>query len=84
LARAGFRDDLDRAQRKLSARVLNMKSKESKNKNIEERINIWINRYQFLIERWKKLVSDVKSSDTVGFVTYSVVLRELFDFAQAA
>ncbi|RDI46068.1 NAD-glutamate dehydrogenase [Aquicella lusitana] len=84
LARAGFRDDLDRVQRKLSARVLTMKIKDAKTKTIEERINIWINRYQFLMERWQKLLTDVKSSDIVGFVTYSVVLRELFDFAQAA
>jgi len=84
LARAGFRDDLDRVQRKLSARVLTMKTKEIKDKNIDERIDIWINRYQFLMERWHKLLGDVKSSDIVGFVTYSVVLRELFDFAQAA
>ncbi|MBX3708901.1 MAG: NAD-glutamate dehydrogenase [Gammaproteobacteria bacterium] len=84
LARAGFRDDLDRVQHKLSARVLTMKTKEIKNKNIDERIDIWINRYQFLIERWQKLLADIKSSDVVGFVTYSVVLRELFDFAQAA
>lgn len=84
LARAGFRDDLDRVQRKLSARVLSMKGKDIKNKTIEERIEIWINRYQFLIERWQKLLADIKASDTFGFVTYSVVLRELFDFAQAA
>jgi glutamate dehydrogenase len=84
LARAGFRDDLDRVQRKLCARVLTMKTKDAKDKNIEERINIWINRYQFLIERWQKLMSDIKSTDMVGFVTYSVVLRELFDFVQAA
>lgn len=84
LARAGFRDDLDRVQRKLSARVLTMKSKEIKDKNINERIELWINRYQFLMERWQKLLGDIKSSDTLGFVTYSVVLRELFDFAQAA
>lgn len=84
LARAGFRDDIDRVQRKLTARVLTMKSKDSKNKSIEERIDIWINRYQFLMERWHKLLSDIKSTDAVGFVTYSVVLRELFDFAQAA
>lgn len=83
LARAGFRDDLDRAQRKLSVRVLSMKIKDN-GKSIEDRIDIWINRYQFLIDRWQKLLSDVKSSDVVGFVTYSVVLRELFDFAQAA
>ncbi len=84
LARAGFRDDLDGVQRKLSAKVLSMKTKDAKGKNIEERIDIWVNRYQFLMERWQKLLADVKSSDIAGFVTYSVVLRELFDFAQAA
>ncbi len=84
LARAGFRDDLDRVQRQLCARVLTMKAKNIKDKTIEERIETWINRYQFLMERWQKLLADIKSSDTLGFVTYSVVLRELFDFAQAA
>ncbi|VVC75866.1 NAD-specific glutamate dehydrogenase [Aquicella siphonis] len=84
LARAGFRDDLDRVQRKLSTRILTMKSKEVKDKSINDRIDFWIHRYQFLMERWQKLLADIKSSDAVGFVTYSVVLRELFDFAQAA
>jgi len=84
LARAGFRDDLDRVQRKLSARLLTMKSREAKDKDMYERIELWINRYQFLMDRWQKLIGDIKSSDTVGFVTYSVVLRELFDFAQAS
>jgi glutamate dehydrogenase len=84
LARAGFRDDLDKVQRKLSVSVLTMKTKDIKNKTIEERIDTWINRYQFLIERWQKLLADVKSSDIAGFVAYSVVLRELFDFAQAS
>lgn len=84
LARAGFRDDLDRLQCKLSARVLTMKSKEIKDKKIEERIDFWINRHQFFMDRWQKLLADIKASDIVGFITYSVVLRELFDFAQAA
>jgi len=84
LARAGFRDDLDRVQRKLCARVLTAKSKDGKEKGIEERINHWISRHLFLIERWQKLLNDIKASETSGFVSYSVVLRELFDFAQAA
>lgn len=84
LARAGFRDDLDRVQRKLSTRVLMMKSKDVKAKVIDERIDVWINRHSFLMERWNKLLGDIKSSDAVGFVAYSVVLRELFDFAQAS
>lgn len=84
LARAGFRDDLDRVQRKLSARVLMIKTKEAKHMNINERIDLWMSRHQFLIERWQKLLADIKASDTVDFVTYSVALRELFDFVQAA
>lgn len=84
LARSGFRDDLDRAQRKLSARVLSMKGKNGKSvSTIEDKIDNWVKRYQFLLDRWQKLLADIKSSDIVGFVTYSVVLRELFEFAQA-
>lgn len=84
LARSGFRDDLDRAQRKLSTRILTMKSKNGKPMETQDRIELWVKRYQFLMDRWQKLVADIKSSDIIGFVTYSVVLRELFDFAQAS
>jgi glutamate dehydrogenase len=84
LARAGFRDDLDRLQGKLSARVLNVKSKDLKEKNIGDRIDGWIHRYQFLMERWQKLLGNIRASDGADFVTYSVVLRELFVFAKAA
>lgn len=84
LARSGFRDDLDRAQRKLAARILTMKAKNGKTPDTDERIDLWVKRYHFLLDRWQKLLADIKSSDIVGFVTYSVVLRELFDFAQAS
>ncbi len=85
LARSGFRDDLDRVQRKLSARVLTMRVKDNgKTSSISARIDTWIKRHEFLIERWRKLLTDVKSTDPVGFVTFSVILRELFDFAQAS
>lgn len=84
LARSGFRDDLDKAQRKLTTRVLTMKPGLQQELSIDEQINSWVHRYQFLMERWQKLLADIRSSDIVGFVTYSVVLRELFDFAQAS
>lgn len=84
LARAGFRDDLDRVQRKLSSRVLMIKVDGEKNKPVEERIQFWMKHNQPLVQRWQKLIADVKSSDNASFVAYSVVLRELFDFVQAA
>lgn len=83
LARAGFRDDLDRVQRDLSVRVLTVKSL-SADLSLSERIEQWIQSYQFLFVRWKKLIADIHASDNIGFITYSVVLRELFDFAQAS
>lgn len=84
LARAGFRDDLDRVQRELSIRVLMSKQSQAKKAPLNEHIEQWVQSYQFLLVRWKKLIADIHASDNVGFVTYSVVLRELFDFAQAA
>ncbi len=83
LARAGFRDDLDRVQRKLTVKILNAKLKEIKDKDIDGKIDTWISRHHFFIERWQKLIADIKSTDLIGFVTYSVVLRELFDSVQA-
>jgi glutamate dehydrogenase len=82
LARSGYRDDLDRVQRKLSVSVLRLKQRKYKDKTIDERIAAWLIQYHRLITRWQNLVTEIKSSTNVGFVTYSVVLRELFDFAQ--
>ena len=83
LARAGFRDDLDRVQRELSVRVLSAPATNGKEVALKERIESWVDSYKFLLIRWQKLMADIHASETVGFVTYSVVLRELFDFAHA-
>jgi glutamate dehydrogenase len=83
LARSAFRDDLDRAQKKLSISVLKLKSKKMIGKLIEERIEYWISQNKHLIDRWQNLLAEIKASPNVAFVTYSVILRELFDFAQA-
>lgn len=83
LARSGFRDDLDRVQRKLSVSVLTLRAKKLREKPIEDRINIWLKTHELLVQRWQNLLAEIKSSTNVGFVTYSVVLRELSDFAMA-
>lgn len=83
LARSAFRDDLDRVQRKLSISVLNLKAKKFQDKSVVEKIDNWITVNHLLMTRWENLMADIKSSSNVGFVTYSVVLRELFDYAQA-
>ncbi|MDR3491170.1 MAG: NAD-glutamate dehydrogenase [Gammaproteobacteria bacterium] len=81
LARSGFRDDLDNVQRKLSVSVLLLPANE--NSSLMERIENWIAENRLLTDRWQNLLAEIKSSNNPGFVTYSVVLRELHDFAQA-
>ncbi|MHB1947738.1 MAG: NAD-glutamate dehydrogenase [Gammaproteobacteria bacterium] len=81
LARSVFRDDLDRAQRQLSVSVL--MSEDHNQKDLEKRIQTWLTEHEPLVERWRNLIAEVKSSTNIGFVSYSVVLRELSDFAQA-
>lgn len=81
LARSVFRDDLDRAQRQLSVSVLT--TKKPKDKSIDKQIEIWLSTHELIMNRWQNLIAEIKSSNNIGFVTFSVVLRELTDFAQA-
>lgn len=80
LARSGLRDDLDWVQRNLSVSVLSLQLK--KTKSIEERIKMWLTEHKTLITRWQNLINEIKTSNNVGFVTYSVILRELSVFAE--
>jgi glutamate dehydrogenase len=80
LARSGYRDDLDKAQRKLSISALSLKIK---TQDFGGHIHVWLDENKELMTRWQNLIADIKSSTNIAFVTYSVVMRELFDFAQA-
>lgn len=82
LGRSSYRDDLDRVQRNLSTNVLLSTKKKMKKAPIAERIQVWLDEQQLFIKRWKNLLADIKSSANVEFVTYSVLLRELFDFVE--
>jgi glutamate dehydrogenase len=81
LARSSYRDDLDGVQRKLSINVLQTRSREKN--TIEEALSAWVEENKMFMQRWQNLLAEIKSSTNVGLVTYSVVLRELFDFALA-
>ncbi|MCD6038876.1 MAG: gdhB 1 [Gammaproteobacteria bacterium] len=83
LARSAFRDDLDRVQKKLSVSVLKARLKKMHGQSIEERIDSWLSHHHYWTNRWESLLAEIKSSAAISFVTYSVALRELFDFAQA-
>lgn len=79
LAREAYRDDLDWQQRTLTVGVLQMECSAS---SVDERIQLWANRNQDMINRWKTMVAEFHTTDTKEFSMYGVALRELMDLAQ--
>lgn len=80
LARASFRDDLDRQQRNLAIRIL--KSNGKKYKDIDALIDHWLKRHVLLVDRWEYFVAELKNTPEADFTMFSVALRELLDMSQ--
>lgn len=81
LARAGLHDDIDWQQRGLTVGVLVGKSKRT---TVEQQINTWIEQHQPLVERWRYMLSNLRSADNLEFLMFTVAVRELLDLTQSS
>lgn len=79
-AREAFRDDLDRQQLALTASVLKM---EDAPREVEPRVGEWLSRHSGLHERWRNLVSEVRTGAQGGFPLFAVAIRELVELAES-
>ncbi|MDB6095883.1 MAG: NAD-glutamate dehydrogenase, partial [Francisellaceae bacterium] len=77
LARAGFRDDLDRLQRILTVNII--LSNKNPQENLIQMIEQWLVEHPLLNDRWSYFIKELKACEEPDFTMYSVVLRELFD-----
>ncbi|MFM8454456.1 MAG: NAD-glutamate dehydrogenase domain-containing protein, partial [Gammaproteobacteria bacterium] len=83
LARASFRDDLDRQQRTLTVAILNHDaSEDAQDQNLEKIIMVWLKRNHHSLSRWYYFIEELKRSIVPEFTMFSVALRELLDLAQ--
>jgi len=80
LAREAFREDLDWQQRALTVGLLKLKDAP---KDIEQRIDIWMEQHKDLVLRWTQTLTEFKATEEAEFSMYSVALRELLDLAQS-
>jgi glutamate dehydrogenase len=80
LAREAFREDLDWQQRALTVGLLKLAKAP---KDIDQRIDCWMEQHQQLIARWQSTLTEFKATDDAEFSMYSVALRELLDLAQS-
>ncbi len=74
LARASYREELDWQQRALTNVVL--RSCES-DCNAEEQLQNWLESEDKLLERWRQMLAEFKTSQSHEFAKFSVALREL-------
>lgn len=81
LARAACRDDVDRQQRSLTESVLQYCLITP---DAETALNTWEADMQMLVDRWRQMIIDLRTSTSEDFTMYAVALRELLDLAQAS
>ena len=79
LSREALRDDLDWQQRQLTDGILNY---DSKNKDLKLRLESWGESHSALIERWRHILTDLKSSTVLNYTMFFVAIRELLDLTQ--
>jgi glutamate dehydrogenase len=80
LARAAFRDDLDRQQRNLTISIMLHNGKFLDDP--QHLIDHWFKRHRTMINRWEYFITELKTPSEADFTMFAVALRELLDMAQ--
>ncbi|MFC3032097.1 NAD-glutamate dehydrogenase [Pseudoalteromonas fenneropenaei] len=75
LARASYREELDWQQRSLSEVALNGFTTDKA--DVEAQIDAWMDARTLLLQRWKQMLAEFKTSQSHDFAKFSVALREL-------
>lgn len=79
LARAGFRDDVDKQQRNLAISILSSTAQVKLDN--ATRIELWLSGHKELLQRWEFFISELKTSDP-SFTMFAIALRELLDLSR--
>ena len=79
LSREALRDDLDTQQRQITCGILESYKKKQ---DISKAINSWSSKQASLIERWRQVLDNLRSSTTLNYTMFFVATRELLDLTQ--
>lgn len=79
LSREALRDDLDWQQRQLTAGIISI---DEKINEITTSLQIWSDSHVGLIERWRHILANLRSSTTLNYTMFFVAIRELLDLTQ--
>lgn len=79
LSREALRDDLDWQQCQLTAGIICFGEKK---KDFMKSFEIWSESHTRLIERWRHVLANLRSSTTLNYTMFFVAIRELLDLTQ--
>ena len=79
LSREALRDDLDWQQRQLTAGIIRF---DEKNKDVTYCLEQWAQSHMNLIERWRQILANLRSSTALNYTMFFVAIRELLDLTQ--
>ncbi|MEY3182946.1 MAG: hypothetical protein RLZ35_931 [Pseudomonadota bacterium] len=83
LARAAFRDDIDKQQSLLTVSIIHFREVEAiQEMPMDKLVDKWLKRHKRLIARWQFFVNELKTVSAPEFTMFSVALRELLDMGQ--
>lgn len=80
LARSAVKGDLDWQQKALTVEVL---KQTPDNKKGKDQLEVWMEKNQFLVDRWQSVFTEIKTSPTFEYSMLVVAVRELLSLAQA-
>lgn len=83
LSREALRDDLDWQQRRLTIAILRHEEMGTL-EDIAKLIDIWVDKYQLLIDRWRHLLADLRASASLNITMFFAAIRELLDLTQTS
>lgn len=80
VAKSVFRDDIDWQQRQLTISVMKHHGDSA---DIHENIECWTQQHETLVARWRKMFTELRSSNNCSFVIFAVAIRGLLDLTQS-
>ena len=79
LSREALRDDLDWQQRQLTAGIISI---DAKKKDFMASLQMWSDSHIGLIDRWRHVLTNLRSSTALNYTMFFVAIRELLDLTQ--
>jgi glutamate dehydrogenase len=80
MARESFRDDLEWQQRRITQGLFFQMGKKG---SLDETVESWLADNKVLIQRWLRMMNEIRAVSEPEFSMYSVAIRELLDLSQA-